>query len=323
MMKRSLLPLVFCLGASCMNGALAQGADTYPTKPIRLLLAVPPGGSVDPIARTITAKLGPRLKQNIVVDNVAGGGGTIAPDTVAHAAPDGYTLFLATPTLVTGPIMNKLNFDPVRDFEPVSQLVSNPFVLVVPPALPVKTVKDLVALAKAKPGTLNFGSPGEGSAPHLAIELLKSMANIDLVHVPYKGGGPAMVDMVAGRIQLYASSIAGVSELLKAGKVRPIAVATARRATAMPDIPTVGESGGPGYEYDTWYGIVAPAKTSAAVVNKLNTEIVATMADPEVVKQLANLGSEPHSSTPAAFGALIKSEFQRMGALISKLGLKS
>lgn len=324
MMKRLLLRLTLSLGAGFIGTVQAQFADTYPNKPIRLILSVPPGGSVDPTARLIAGQVSPRLRQNIVVENVPGGGGMIAPETVARATPDGYTLLLGTPTMVTGPLINTgLSWDPNRDLDPVTQIVSNPFVLVVPASLAVKSVKDLLAMARAKPGALNFGSPGEGSAPHLAVELLKSAAGIDLTHVPYKGGGPAQVDLVAGRIQLYASSIVGVSGNIKAGKLTPIAVATARRANALPDVPTVSESGVPGYEYDTWYGIFAPARTPAVVINKLNVEFAATLSDPEVMKQLAAQGSEPRASTPAALGALVKSETQRMGALIKRLGLKS
>lgn len=270
-MKRSLVITSVVLSVLCNATAYAQqAAAAYPSKPIRLIVPFPPGGSVDPTARLLASKAGPRLGQQMIVDNRPGGNGVIGMETVARAAPDGYTLLLGTPTgIVTGPLINKaLPYHPITDFEPVTQIVSNAFVFVVPSSLPVKSMKDLIDLAKRQPGYLNFGSPGQGSPGQLAIELLKNMADIDMTHVPYKGSGPAQIDLLAGRIHLYASSIIGVSENVKSGKLYPIAVSSAKRASAMPDVPTAAESGLPGYEFDTWYGIFAPAKTPSVIISK-------------------------------------------------------
>ena len=321
-MKKSCVAIVLYV---LFNGTLSaqQVESSYPSKPIRLVVPFPPGGSVDPTARLIAAKATPILGQPIVVENRPGGNGVIGMEAVARATPDGYTLLLGTPTgMVTGPLLNKdLNYPPLSYFDPVTQVVSNAFVFVVPSSLPVKSVKELIDLAKRKPRSLNFASPGEGSPGHLAIALLNSMADVDMVYVPYKGSGPAQVDLVAGRIQLYASSIIGVSENVKSGKLRAIAVTSATRAGAMPDIPTVGESGLPGYEFDTWYGVFAPAKTHSAIVGRLNKGLVTALSDAELVKIMNAQGADIRTSTPESLKALVQNEIQRQGALIKKLGL--
>lgn len=311
------------LSALCMN-AHAQTPDApYPNKPLRLAVPVPPGGAVDPIARLVALKLGPRLKQQIVVHNLPGGSGVICAETVARSAPDGYTLLFSTPTImVTGPLINKkLPYHPVRDFDPVSLVVSNPFVFVVPATLPVNTPADLIALAKKKPGSLNFGISGEGAPQHIAIEMFMNMAGIEMTRVSYKGGGQAQVDLVSGRIQLYVASIMGMATNVKSGKLRAIAVTTPKRSAAMPEVPTLSESGVPGYEFDTWYGIFAPAKTSVTIINRLNSEITAVLAEPELVKSMANQGSDLRSSTSSALGALVKRETERLGKLVEKIGM--
>ena len=325
-MPVKLLISIFAVAFSAISigSAHAQQPDaTYPNRPIRLIVPLPPGGSVDPTARMVAAKVGPRLKQQFVVENIPGGSGVIGAETVARATPDGYTLLFATPTImVTGPLINRnLPYHPTRDFDPVSLVVSNPFVLVVPASLPVNTTADLIALAKRKPGSLNFGTSGEGAPQHIAIEMLKSMAGIDMLHVPYKGGGQIQVDLVAGRIQLYASSILGVSSSIKSGKLKAIAVTTAKRAGALPDVPTLSESGVPGYEFDTWYAVFATARTPTAVIGRLNSEIVAALSDPELIKSMAAQGSDLRSSTPAALGAIVKNETERLGKLVEKIGL--
>jgi tripartite-type tricarboxylate transporter receptor subunit TctC len=323
-MKVWLAGVVVPLGAVCLQPACAQPLDVaYPSKPIRMIVPLPPGGSVDPTARMLAARVGPRLKQQVVVENMPGGSGVIGAETVARAAADGYTLLFATPTIVvTGPLINKkVPYQPLRDFDPVSLVVSNPFVIVVPSSLPVNSTGDLIALAKRKPGALMFGTSGEGTPQHIAVEMFMSLAGIEMLHVPYKGGGQVQVDLLGGRIQVYASSIIGVGQHVKNGKLKAIAVTTARRAAAMPSVPTLAESGVPGYEFDTWYAVFAPAKTPATIIGRLNSEIVAVLSDPELVKSMAEQGSDIRSSTPAALGTIVKTETERLGRLVEKIGL--
>jgi len=322
-MKNSLAIFSAILGVACFGPAHGQQPESaYPSKPIRLIIPLPPGGSVDPTARMVATRISPRLKQQVIVENIPGGSGVIAAETVGRAAPDGHTLFFATPTvMVIGPLMNKkLPYSP-RDFDPVSLVVSNPFVLTIPASLPVNSLGEFIALAKLKPGSLNFGTSGEGAPQHIAIELLKSMTGIDLVHVPYKGGGQIQVDLMAGRVHLYASSVLGVVSNVKSGKLKAIAVTTSKRASAMPDVPTVSESGVPGYDFDTWYAVFATAKTPAPIIGRLNSEIVAALSDPELVKSMASQGSELRSSTPAALAAIVKTENDRLSRLLEKIGL--
>ena len=323
-MKVWLAGVVVPLGAVCLQPAWAQPLDVaYPSKPIRMIVPLPPGGSVDPTARMLAARVGPRLKQQVVVENMPGGSGVIGAETVARAAADGYTLLFATPTIVvTGPLINKkVPYQPLRDFDPVSLVVSNPFVIVVPSSLPVNSTGDLIALAKRKPGALMFGTSGEGTPQHIAVEMFMSLAGIEMLHVPYKGGGQVQVDLLGGRIQFYASSIIGVGQHVKNGKLKAIAVTTARRAAAMPSVPTLAESGVPGYEFDTWYAVFAPAKTPSTIIGRLNSEIVAVLSDPELVKSMAEQGSDIRSSTPAALGTIVKTETERLGRLVEKIGL--
>ena len=300
-----------------------QPERDFPSRPIRLVVPLPPGAAVDSTARIVATKLGIRIKQQVVVENMAGASGVIGTETVARAAPNGYTLLFATPTaMVIGPLINKkLPYHPVRDFEPVSLVVSNPLLLVVTSSLPVNTPAELIVLAKSKPGGLNYGTAGEGTPSHIAFELLMSMAGVDMVHVPYKGGGQAQIDLVSGRVQMYLASIPGVGANVRAGKLKAIAVTTSKRAGAMPDVPTLAESGLPGYEFDTWYAIFAPAKTAPSTVSKLNSELVVVLSDAEFVKSMAGQGSDVRSSTPAALGGIVRSESERLGKLIEKMGL--
>jgi tripartite-type tricarboxylate transporter receptor subunit TctC len=323
-MKGKTFVCAVALSALLCAHAHAQRADAdYPNRPIRMIVPLPPGGSVDPTARMVAARISPRLKQQVIVDNRPGGSGTIAAETVARAIPDGYTLFFTTPTvIVNAPLMSKkLPYNPARDFAPVSLVVSNPFLLTVPASLPVNSLQDLIALAKRKPGALNFGTSGDGAPQHIAVELLKSMAGVDIVQVPYKGGGQIQADLLAGRIQLYATSIIGVMPHVRSGKIKALAVTTTRRASALPDVPTVAEAGVPGYSFDTWYAVFTTARTPTPIINRLNREIVAALADPELIKSMTEQGSELRGSTPEALAALVKIETARLRPLFEKIGL--
>jgi tripartite-type tricarboxylate transporter receptor subunit TctC len=258
-----------------------------------------------------------------VVENRAGASGNIAADTVAKAAPDGYTLLMGTiaPLAINPSLYATLPFDPVRDFAPISRVADSTNILVVHPALPVRSVKDLVAIAKARPGQLLFGSAQTGSAGHLAGELLNSTVRITTVHVPYKGGAPAMTALLSGEVQLIFASPPTAQVQVKAGKVRPLAVTTAKRSLVLPELPTLAESGLPGYETDNWYGVVVPAKTPRAVVERLNKELVHALNVPEVKDALLRNGLESAPGTPEAFGAYIKSEYRKWGKLIAEAGI--
>jgi tripartite-type tricarboxylate transporter receptor subunit TctC len=301
---------------------VAVAQEAFPNKPIRIIVPYPPGASVDLTARLVAGKLGDRLKQPLLMNNMGGAGGVIATRTAAKAAPDGYTLLFGTAAgMVVARLLNdKLPYHPVRDFQPISQVVSNPLVLIVPSSLPVNSPAELIAMAKAKPGALNFGSSAHGAASHIGGELLKSMAGVDIVHVPYKGAGQAEVDLISGRIHIYMGSILGLLGGIKSGKTKAIAVTSRQRSDALPDIPTLAESAVPGYEMDTWYGIFAPAKTAPAVVARLNSELVAVLSEPEFIKGLASQGANVRSSTPEGLRATVISEYERLGKVIASIG---
>ena len=299
-----------------------QAADTYPVRPIRMIVAYPPGGGTDRVGRAMAERLSGQLGQNVVVDNRGGATGNIGTELAARAAPDGYTLLMGNvaPNAVNVSLFRKLPFDPVKDFAPVSLVAVTPNILVAHPSQPVKTVKDLVALAKAKPGTLNFPSAGVGSSSHLAGEMLKSMAKIDMVHVPYKGGGPALIAMISGQVQIMFATLPAAMPHVKSARVRPIAMTTAKRSRAMPDLPTIAESGVTGYEAATWYGLLAPARTPQPVINRLHGEVVKILAGP-TRQRLEAQGFEPDGGTPAAFAAYIKSEIAKWANVIKTAGI--
>jgi tripartite-type tricarboxylate transporter receptor subunit TctC len=311
-MKRSIWILL------AMAFATAAAAQNFPSKPVRVVITYPPGGSTDVVGRALAARLTEVLGQQVVVDNRGGAGGIIGTDIVAHATPDGYTVLLGTSAgMSINPLLHKkLPYDVQRDFASISLVVINPQALVAHPALPVSNVQELIKLARAKPGQINYASPGVGSPNHMGMELLKSMTGINVVHVPYKGGGPAMTELLAGQVQLLFNSIPSVLPQVKAGRLKALAVGSARRSPAMPDVPTVAESGVPGYEYATWYGLFAPAGTPHAVIAQLNKAVAAALKNPELSQSLAAQGSEPNPTSPDALARFVTSEHDRWSRVV-------
>ncbi|MDB5905211.1 MAG: Tripartite-type tricarboxylate transporter, receptor component TctC [Betaproteobacteria bacterium] len=320
MQFRSTVLLALCAVAP----VAAYAADAWPTRPVRMIVAYPPGGGTDIVGRVMAQKLTETLGHTVVIDNRGGASGNIGSELAARANPDGYTLLMGNvaPNAINVSLFKKLPYDPVKDFAPVSLVAITPNILVVNPTVPVKTVKDLVALAKAKPGVLNFPSAGVGSSSHLAGELLKILAKVDMVHVPYKGGGPALVDTISGQMQLMFATMPAAMPHVKSGKVRPIAVTTEKRSQTMPELPTIGESV-KGYEASTWYGLLAPAGTPAAIVTRLHQDTVKILAMPDMREKLGAQGIEPVGGTPAEFGAYIKSEIAKWGRVIREAGIKA
>ena len=311
--------------ASLAFASHVHGAE-YPAKPITLVVPFAPGGGNDTVARTIAQRISGTLGQQVIVDNRAGAGGVIGAGAAARAAPDGYTLFLGgVGSHAINPSLQKsLPYDPVKDFAPVSLIASAPLVLVVHPSLPVKSVPDLIALAKSKPGALNYASNGNGSSSQLAAVMFESMTGTQMVHVPYKGLTPALTDLLTGRVQLMFSSVVAILPQIQAGKLRAIAVSGTKRLSLMPDVPTIAETGVAGYQSSSWYGILAPAGTPREVVMKLDAALVSAVQDPEVRKALANEGADPIGSTPEEFAAHIRAELDRTGKVVraAKLDLQ-
>lgn len=298
--------------------------QAYPNKPIKIVVTFPPGGGADFVARAIAPKLTEALGQPVVVDNRAGAGGGIGSEVVAKSPPDGYTLLLgAAGTMTILPnLYEKAAFDTFKDFEPVSLVGSSPFILTLNPSVTANSVGELTALAKANAGKLNFGSSGNGGAPHLAGELYKSVTGVNMVHVPYKGLAPAITDLLGGQIQILFADVGLVAQHVKAGKLKALAVTSKRRSTTMPDLPTMIEAGVPGYQAGTWYGILAPAGTPSAIITRLNTELVKIVATPEIRSQFAGQGIEPGGDRPEEFAALIRDDFNKWSKLIKEAKIK-
>jgi tripartite-type tricarboxylate transporter receptor subunit TctC len=296
----------------------------YPTRPIRLIVPYPPGGSTDPTARAYGGWLSDKLGVPVVIDNRPGAGATIGHALGAKAPADGYTLLLGTSAgLVVSPAFGtKLPYDPVKDLAPIGLGVYVPFLLVTHPSVPAKTVRELVDLAKAKPGTINFGSPGSGTPNHLGMELLKAITGAEFVHVPYKGGGPATVDLVAGRIQAIFGSIPQWQPFLASGKVRAVGVGLPKRVKAMPEVPAIAETY-PGFTNTSWYGLLGPAGTPRAVIDKINAEMNRAAANPEFIKHIEGIGLEVASSTPKEMGDLIRTELARWTKVIKAAGIRA
>lgn len=303
----------------------AAAADAYPAKPLRFVVAFPPGGGTDIIARSIAQKLAERIAQQVVVDNRPGAGGNIGTDMVAKSAPDGYTLLMgsAGPLAINASLFGKMPFDPIKDLAPVTLAASTPNVLVVHPSLKAATVNDLIALAKARPGEINFASSGHGTPAHLAGELFNSMAGVKMVHVPYKGAAPALSDLLGGQVQLMFSTMPPALPHVKDGKLRALAVTSAKRSPAAPGLPTVDEIALQGFEANTWHGVVVPARTPSAIVARLNREIVAILHLPDVVERLSGQGAEPVGSTPREFAAYIRAETLKWARVVRESGAKA
>jgi len=302
--------------------SVAPAAESYPTKPIRMLVGFAPGGGTDTTARAMSTKLSERFGQQVIVDNRPGAAGNIATEIVTRAQPDGYTILMGTiAALSINPTLyGNLPFDPLKDLLPVTRAVDSTNVLVVHPTVPAKTVKDLIALAKTK--SLNGGSSGVGGAGHLALELFNVLAGTKVTHVPYKGGGPAMVDLLGGQINLIFATAASAVPHIKSGKINALAVTTDKRSKLMPELPTVAEAGVKGFEANNWYGIVVPAKTPRPIVDRLNKDFVAVLNMPDVRDILFKQGLDAAPSTPEAFGAYIKSETAKWAKVIKASGAK-
>jgi tripartite-type tricarboxylate transporter receptor subunit TctC len=299
-------------------------AQQYPNKPIRMIVPFAPGGGVDFTARLVGQKLGAVLNQSVVADNRAGAGGVIGTELAAKAAPDGYTLLLgsAGPLVILPGINTHLPYDPLRDFAPVALASTLPFLLVVHPSLPPKSLAELIALAKARPGQLNYATAGNGSTTHLVIELFKSMAGIDIVHVPYKGAAPAVADVLAGQVQLMAGDLSTLMPQVKAGKLRALAVTASKRSALAPELPTVAETGVDGFEASGWFGVLAPAATPRALVLRLNAAINAALGAADARERLKALGGDAAGGTPAEFGARMRDDLAKWKRLITALGLR-
>ena len=323
-----LLSLLVCTIAPWAQGAaFAQAAprtaDSYPTRPIRLVVPFAPGGSSDTITRLVGPKLGEQLGQQVVLDNRAGGNGSIGTQIIARAAPDGYTIGLAyIATLATNPaISGDVGYDPVRDFAPITQLTASANVLAVHPSVAAHSLKELIALAKAKPGQLNYSSGGIGTIGHLSAELIQHAAGIKLNHIVYKGSGQAVIDLLGGHVGIMFSGMAAVASHAAAGKLRLLAVTGRQRMPIAPDIPTIAESGYPGFEAVGWFGLVAPAHTPRAIVNRLNAETLKAIQVPEVRERLTAIGFDIVTSTPEAFAAYIRSEVVKWRKVAKQMGL--
>lgn len=294
--------------------ALASGAaadDAYPTRPVRLIVPFPPGGSNDVVGRLVAEQLSTQLGQQVFVDNRGSAGGIVGTEMAASAAPDGYTLLVVSIPFVVDPALHKLNFDPIRSFAPVALLATGPDVLVVNPAVPVKSVKDLIELAKAKPGQLNYASAGIGTFTHLAGALFTQLAGVKIVHVPYRGGGPAIQDVLAGHVGIMFSSLIQTAPFIKNGQLRPLGTGGTERSPALPDVPTIAEAGVPGYTAANWWGILAPAGTPADILKTLHDAIQAALRSPELQKEFAREGATTATISSAAFGDYIKSEIAK------------
>lgn len=305
----------------CVPLAAAQG---YPSKPVRMIVPYPPGGPNDIFGRLLAQKLSEAFGQQVIVDNRSGASGIIGAELGARAAADGYTLLLGGAALLAmnPALLARLPYDPLKDFAPVSLIASTPFLLVTHPSLPVKTVQDLIGLARARPGQLNFASAGAGGPPRLAAELFKSMTGVDMVHVPYNGGGPAMTATLAGEVQLYFPSIAPALPLVRERRLKGIAVTSAKRTAAVPELPTIAESGVPGYEIGNWFAIVVPAATPGPVVARLNAEVVKAIHAAEMKKRFIELGADPIGSAPEDLAAYTRSEMVKWAKVIRAAGIR-
>jgi tripartite-type tricarboxylate transporter receptor subunit TctC len=306
-------------------GSLLAHAQPYPSKPTRIVVGFTAGGPSDIVARIVAQQLTERMGQSFIVENRVGATGTIGAEIVAKAPPDGYALYLASQTThAVAPYMYvKVGYDPIKDFATVVRVVHNPLLMVVNPAFPVTSIKELIALARAKPGQINFATGGIGSSPHMSMELFKSMTKIDMVPIHYKGDGAAIIDVIGGQVPMLTSSMSALMPYVKSGKMRGIAVTSSKRSTVAPEFPTIAESGLPGFEVITWFGILAPAATPKEIVNRLNSEIVAAVSLPNVREQLTKMGFEIVANTPEQYATFLREENVKWGKVVKDLGLRA
>ncbi len=319
------------LGRACLlacalaaGNALAQAPTPYPSKAVHWVVPFPPGGAMDVIARTLGERMSASMGQPVLIENRPGAGGNIGSEVVARSAPDGHTLMIVSIGQAVNPSMYpKMTFDPQRDFEPVSLLAVVPNMLVSHPSLPAKTVREVIELARARPGSLTYASAGNGTSIHLAGELFASMAKVDMVHVPYKGSGPAVTDLVGGQVQLMFDSITSALPHVKGGKLRAYAVTTAKRSRTLPDLPTIAEAGLPGYDLSPWFATFVPAKTPRPVVERLNAEMLRALKLPETLQRFDAIGAEPVGGTPEDLAAHLKRETERWSRIIRERGIRA
>ena len=322
-LRRTLLAVLLALDTAVFT--VPAWAGPYPDKPVRLVVPFPAGGATDLMARGLGLRLGKRLGQNVIIDNRAGAGGAIGAEAVASAAPDGYTLLFATMgSLTINPsIYKKLRYDPVKSFEPVALTHGTSNVLVVHPSVPANSVAELIALARSKPGELNFASAGNGTTSHLSGELLKSLAGVDMMHVPYKGTAPAMTDLLGGRITMMFDTTSNFVDHVKTGRLRALGVTGRKRSPALPNVPSISETPGlAAYEMTLWLGVLAPAGTPAEVVTRLHRDIGAAMAEPELIKQMADAGIDVRVSDPTEFSALIRNDLLKWAEVVKRSGIE-
>jgi tripartite-type tricarboxylate transporter receptor subunit TctC len=320
-MQIRLIIVLLLLSAAPASHAQA----TWPAKPVRLILGVPAGGTPDVVARMVTPGLSSLLGQQFVVDNRGGASGVIATELAARAVPDGYTLFFGAPGSITilPHLAKKVPYDAQRDFAPVSLVCSGPFLMVTHPSVAAKTVGELIAQAKAEPGKLNYGSAGNGAPNHLAMELFKYMAGVNITHVPYKGAPQTVTEVLGGSMQLTLNSIPPVIQHIKAGRLRVLGVSSAKRSSQLPDVPTIAEAGVPGYEFATWFGMLAPAQTPKDIVARLHGAMAKVVNAPELKSQFERLGYDTVASSPEAFGAHLRAEYDKFGGIIKRIGAKA
>jgi tripartite-type tricarboxylate transporter receptor subunit TctC len=308
---------------ACAGFTAGSPAQTYPTKPVRLIVPFPPGGSNDIVGRLMAQELTEKLGKQVVVDNRGGAGGVVGTEIAANSDPDGHTLLIISVAYAFNPAMYKLRFDPERSFVPISILGSGPNALTVSPKLPVNSVKELIAMAKAQPGKLNYASSGVGTFQHLGTELFRIMAGINIVHVPFKGGGPAMADVIAGNTEICLASLIQVIPHVDSKRLKLLATGGAKRAKVYPNVPTIAEAGVPGYDSSNWWGLLAPAKTPPAIVTQLRAVTTKILAQPELQKKFEQQGAETVKMTPDEFGRFIKAEMVKWGRVVKEAGIKA
>ncbi len=310
------------LALTCLLPLTAAAQSGYPVKPVRLIVGQAPGGATDVVARLVAPRFGELLGQTVVVENRTGAAGSIGAAFVAKSPPDGYNLLVISSSYAINPgLYKELPFDPVKDLAPVTLIAEAPFLLVVHPSMPVRSVKELVAMAKAKPGTLNFASGGNGSSGQLAGELFKYLAKVDLVHIPYKGAGPALVDVIAGQVHMTFGSVLSSLGHVKSGRLRALGVTSARRSVAAPQLPTLAEAGVKGYRTTTWYGLLAPANTPAGIINRLVSDLQKAIDSPDIKNRILADGAEPAAGTPRQFQDFLASEMTRAREIIQRAGV--